>query len=84
MNDFKQLSEAIEEWQSHPITERLRAAVLQDIKQRKTLLSDRYLAGNPEPEETRLALLLIEERFAAFFETDAATLMEFEDEQKRN
>lgn len=71
MSDWQAFSAQLEEWREHPVTVQLQQAMAKLLAERKQALSKAYLAGKPAPEETRLAVLMVEEWVSDFFESSA-------------
>lgn len=71
MQDLKQFSEDLEEWATHPMTKRVKAAAAKVLQARKEQLLAAYWAGQAFPEADRKALELCERWADDFFNSAA-------------
>jgi hypothetical protein len=72
----------LEEWQGNPVTCLLRDNLGRMLARKRAVFQSRYWAGNPVPEECRLALVALEEWHEDFFSAsfeDVMTVMEMND-----
>jgi hypothetical protein len=84
-HDWKRFSEALREWQTHPVTETLQRAMRAVLLRRRQQLTSDFLAGRPVSEADRKALLLVEQWAEDFFEAsadDVRAAMESEDDKQ--
>lgn len=72
--EWQRWSEAMAEWQGHPVTELLRGLLDRQIAARKAALQSRWWAGQEVPEAERLALIRLEEWVEDFFDLTADDL----------
>ena len=87
MNWKKLTNEALQEWQSHPVTLVLKGALAEMLEFRRKALLEAYWAGNAPPEADRLSLSKLMEWQEDFFEAsaeDVQAMMEAIDEHQRN
>ena len=80
MDDLNKLSESLEEWQGNPMTVRLKGLVGKVLAAERDEMCQAWLAGNPPPEASRLALLGVMQIWDNFFEATAEGIEDQEQE----
>ena len=81
--EWQSFSEALSEWQAHPVTELLRDLLGKQLQARKASLQARWWAGQEVSEVDRLAVVRLEEWADDFFLSSAEDIraaMERDDE----